>query len=251
MTGRTRDNPWQILGIEPTCTFEEARAAYKIQLQLNHPDRHSGSSREVVSAAAHETRQINEAWLNVKSHYAQAAEYSSDSAVFHQHSPVSLETLLGKIEMAQAALGAMPSLATRAEPTAVSVQATIDYDLRRRWLTQLQLELASMLSGAARTEMDRAVWAKTVDAWRNALEINQITLNKHLKLRSILVGESFQCGSCQSTNTVKGQSPKAACGQCGTLFYRCDCGEFSQVGQQQLGNRKWTCPQCGLTNHAP
>jgi len=96
--------------------------------------------------------------------------------------------------------------------------------------------------------MDRAVWAKTVEAWRNTLELNQIALDKHLKLRSFLVGELFQCSSCQTMNTVKGQPPKTACGQCGTMFYRCDCGEFSQVTQRLSGNGKWTCPKCHPTN---
>ena len=30
------DNPWKVLGVEPTATLEEARHAYKMRSQLYH-----------------------------------------------------------------------------------------------------------------------------------------------------------------------------------------------------------------------
>lgn len=189
MSGRTADNPWQVLGLLPTCTFEEARARYKVRLQLSHPDRHSGSSREVVAAAAHETARINEAWLKVKAHFERLAAHPAGDSGLQQGPPETPETLLEKIRTAQIALGRMPSLRTLGEPTVRTLHAAIEFDLRRRALTELQLELAELLATQAISDVDRAVWGVAVHAWRHTLELNQIALNKHLKSRSTSGGD--------------------------------------------------------------
>jgi curved DNA-binding protein CbpA len=59
-------DPWQTLGIDPASTYEEASSAYRVRLQLRHPDRHQGSSEAVLHEAARETRELNEAWDRVK-----------------------------------------------------------------------------------------------------------------------------------------------------------------------------------------
>jgi curved DNA-binding protein CbpA len=59
-------DPWQLLGIDPASTYEEANSAYRIRLQLRHPDRHQGSSQAVLDEAERETRELNEAWDLVK-----------------------------------------------------------------------------------------------------------------------------------------------------------------------------------------
>jgi DnaJ-class molecular chaperone len=59
-------DPWQLLGIDPASTYEEASSAYRVRLQLRHPDRHQGSSRAVLDEAERETRELNEAWDLVK-----------------------------------------------------------------------------------------------------------------------------------------------------------------------------------------
>jgi curved DNA-binding protein CbpA len=59
-------DPWQMLGIDPASTYEEASSAYRVRLQLRHPDRHQGSSDAVLHEAARETRELNEAWDLVK-----------------------------------------------------------------------------------------------------------------------------------------------------------------------------------------
>jgi DnaJ-class molecular chaperone len=59
-------DPWQMLGINPTATYEEAISSFRLRLQLRHPDRHQGASRAVLNEAARETRELNEAWELVK-----------------------------------------------------------------------------------------------------------------------------------------------------------------------------------------
>jgi curved DNA-binding protein CbpA len=59
-------DPWQMLGIDATATYEEASSAYRVRLQLRHPDRHHGASQPVLDEAARETRELTEAWELVK-----------------------------------------------------------------------------------------------------------------------------------------------------------------------------------------
>jgi DnaJ-class molecular chaperone len=59
-------DPWHVLGIDAASTYEEASRAYRVRLQLRHPDRHQGSSQAVLDEAARETRELNEAWDLVK-----------------------------------------------------------------------------------------------------------------------------------------------------------------------------------------
>ena len=54
-------DPWQTLGIDATATYEQASSAYRVRLQLRHPDRHQGASQAVLDEAARETRELNDA----------------------------------------------------------------------------------------------------------------------------------------------------------------------------------------------
>lgn len=60
------DNPWKVLGVEPTVTLEEARHAFKMRSQLYHPDLHQGASPEVLKLAEREFRNLYEAWKSVR-----------------------------------------------------------------------------------------------------------------------------------------------------------------------------------------
>ena len=60
-------DPWTVLGIEPSATYDEARRAFVIRTQLLHPDRHHGSRPEVLAAAEQAMRELNEAWEMVRS----------------------------------------------------------------------------------------------------------------------------------------------------------------------------------------
>jgi len=66
-------DPWAVLGIERTATPEEARRAYLLRSQLLHPDRHQGSSPELLAEAERAMRALNEAWAHVRDELAEGA----------------------------------------------------------------------------------------------------------------------------------------------------------------------------------
>jgi DNA-directed RNA polymerase subunit RPC12/RpoP len=53
---------YDVLGVAPDATASEIQHAWRVKLQLLHPDRHQGASADVVSEAARETIRVNEAW---------------------------------------------------------------------------------------------------------------------------------------------------------------------------------------------
>lgn len=60
------DDAWRILGIDQQCSFADAKKAYLLRLQLVHPDRHAGSSADIIEAAEEATRQAVDAWAVVE-----------------------------------------------------------------------------------------------------------------------------------------------------------------------------------------
>jgi uncharacterized protein YegL len=62
------DDPWRVVGVERSATLKEARKAYLLRLQLVHPDRHAGSSPDILAAAEEATRDLNEAWEVIERH---------------------------------------------------------------------------------------------------------------------------------------------------------------------------------------
>ena len=59
-------DPWAVLGVDPTASYEEAHRAYVVRCQLLHPDRHQGTSQDVLAEAERATRELNEAWEAVR-----------------------------------------------------------------------------------------------------------------------------------------------------------------------------------------
>ena len=59
-------DPWQVLGVPPSATYDEARHAYRIRSQLLHPDRHQGAGQEVLKEAERAFRELEGAWASVK-----------------------------------------------------------------------------------------------------------------------------------------------------------------------------------------
>jgi len=55
-------DPYEVLGVEPACSDEELRAAYKQALKLNHPDRVAHLSPALQAFALAQTQAIRQAW---------------------------------------------------------------------------------------------------------------------------------------------------------------------------------------------
>jgi len=63
-TVRPQDDPYAILGIEPTVSDDEARSAWKTQVREHHPDKliAEGLPQEFVDSATRQLAKVNAAW---------------------------------------------------------------------------------------------------------------------------------------------------------------------------------------------
>ena len=64
--GQTVLNHYDVLGVEPTADLDAIRRAWKVKIQLLHPDRHHGAPHDVLAEAARETKRVNGAWETLK-----------------------------------------------------------------------------------------------------------------------------------------------------------------------------------------
>jgi len=66
------DDPWSVLGIDSSATYDEARHAYLLRAQLLHPDRHEGAPADVLAEAHRAMRALNDAWETVRGRIGEA-----------------------------------------------------------------------------------------------------------------------------------------------------------------------------------
>lgn len=59
-------SPHEVLGVEPSASRDEVRAAYQKLVQENHPDKVSGMSEEIRNLAERRTKEINAAYNELK-----------------------------------------------------------------------------------------------------------------------------------------------------------------------------------------
>src|SRR6267143_4329343 len=64
--GSSEQDPYDVLGIEPTDSIDEVRRAYRAQAQINLPDRYMGASTDVRTAAERRMKQVNAAYDALK-----------------------------------------------------------------------------------------------------------------------------------------------------------------------------------------
>jgi curved DNA-binding protein CbpA len=57
---------YDLLGVEPTADLETIRRAWRVKVQLLHPDRHQGAPAAVQAEAARESLRINRAWERLR-----------------------------------------------------------------------------------------------------------------------------------------------------------------------------------------
>jgi curved DNA-binding protein CbpA len=56
-----------VLGVERESDFEAIKRAWRLKVQLLHPDRHEGAAEEVLAEATRQIAMINTAWNVLKS----------------------------------------------------------------------------------------------------------------------------------------------------------------------------------------
>lgn len=71
-------SPYEILGIRPTATVDEAEAAYRALLRECHPDVHAHEGADAVAWAEQRTRQLNAAIHTIRSEERVFAGSGSD-----------------------------------------------------------------------------------------------------------------------------------------------------------------------------
>ena len=59
-------SPYAVLGVTPGASADEIRAAYQRLVMQYHPDRVSGMGPEIVAVAEARTKEINEAYAQLK-----------------------------------------------------------------------------------------------------------------------------------------------------------------------------------------
>lgn len=66
---------FEVLELEPTCTYDEARDAYHRLVKLYHPDLYANATlpKEVIRYATDMFSQISSAWAEIKQRFNQAA----------------------------------------------------------------------------------------------------------------------------------------------------------------------------------
>jgi curved DNA-binding protein CbpA len=69
------DDPYAVLGVEPSTDIAQIRKAYLAQLRQSHPDLRPGDS-----AAEQRTRELNRAWEQVRNRRASAPVRAAGSA---------------------------------------------------------------------------------------------------------------------------------------------------------------------------
>jgi hypothetical protein len=142
-------DPWQLLGIDPASTYEEASSAYRVRLLLRHPDRHQGSSEAVLDQAARETRELNEAWelvkrqIRLREQPSQSPTSQSSGSPSHGVGDASVEGLEAS---AEPVAEESAHLAQVAQPGQDSLAAH-----------QMALEAARMQLASNRAYLDRAI----------------------------------------------------------------------------------------------
>jgi hypothetical protein len=59
-------DPWSVLGIDPSVSYEDARQAYRRRSRLLHPDRHPEADSELRKEAERAMAALNDAWQTIE-----------------------------------------------------------------------------------------------------------------------------------------------------------------------------------------
>ena len=216
---------YDILGVSRDAEHSEIKRAWRVRLQLLHPDRHEGAPDEVRAEAARETSLINDAWA-ILGHEARRRQY--DRQLSDERSPL------------------RPDRAATREPG----EAQQPRFVCLRCGSGLELVLDSVRCvcpkcfAASRMVMcDRCGRNVLVDerwtTWRCA--------SCDAKYQSYWGGTiDRECVQCAWRNEVAKNSEEFVCAKCDVLYLRCACGSFT--GCRSARRKKWQCATCGVEN---
>ena len=244
-------DPWQVLGIESTASYEEANRAYKVRLQLRHPDRHHGAHQTVLDEAARETRDLNEAWELVK------LQIASGDRGTHAPPPPNSASSNGNatLEDMNARMEQITQEAQRAERVAV----TNEQKLAAR---RLGLEAAWLRLIVSRALLEREAAAASSDrltSLRNLVTSSEKLVSSADGLvaateRLIAAGVAAdpvnptqfvrKCAACRVGNQVQSESTRFNCGKCGQTHEISVCAGCGKSIHVKAEATRWTC-SCG------
>jgi len=72
-------DPFELLGVAPTATIEEAEAAYHALLRVHHPDMHHAGGAQAIADAERRTRALNQAMDEIRAGYVSVASATPTS----------------------------------------------------------------------------------------------------------------------------------------------------------------------------
>src|ERR1700722_18022918 len=142
-------DPWHVLGVDPASTYEEASRAYRVRLQLRHPDRHQGSSHAVLDEAARETQELNEAWELVKVQIRSRHEPPQE--------PTSQSRSQASGDVGDVSLEALGEITRQIPEESVPHPQEAQSDQNRLAAHQMGLETARMQLELNKAYLDRAI----------------------------------------------------------------------------------------------
>ena len=69
-------DPWQVLGLPSTATYDEAHRAYTVRAKLLHPDNHQDAKPDVAAEAQRAMGQLNTAWEEIRATLTRTSQSS-------------------------------------------------------------------------------------------------------------------------------------------------------------------------------
>jgi curved DNA-binding protein CbpA len=79
--------PHEVLGVRPDASRAEIRAAYRVLVQIFHPDRHADSTEAVRMVAAREMKLLNDAYATLTARGARKSTAASTKSTAAREAP--------------------------------------------------------------------------------------------------------------------------------------------------------------------
>jgi hypothetical protein len=121
-------SPYEILGIRPTATVDEAEAAYRALLRECHPDLHAHAGPDAVAWAERRTRQLNAAIHDIRSaHRVFAGSAGDDFAGTHDFRTDAVGDYFGNPNHGRLSVGCPMCEAFFEDPAAFRAHVVLDH----------------------------------------------------------------------------------------------------------------------------